>query len=57
MNTMLKDIHITDFRGIKELRVTEFSKFNVFIGRNASGKTTLLEAISVAANQVVPNGW
>jgi predicted ATP-binding protein involved in virulence len=41
-------IHIQGFRGIDELKMDLNPKFNLIIGENGSGKTAILEAISVA---------
>jgi len=42
---MIKDIVLENFRGIKAGQMKDFSQFNLFIGPNNSGKTTLLEAL------------
>ena len=41
---MLTDIEITKFRAFKGLHVHDLSRVNLFVGRNNSGKTTILEA-------------
>lgn len=43
----LKSIEIRQFRSIKELTISDFSKINLVVGDNNSGKTTLLEAIQL----------
>lgn len=47
---MLTRLDIENFRGIKKCTIPDFAKFNILIGKNASGKTTALEAISVASH-------
>ncbi len=42
---MFKNIKIKNFKAIKELEIAKFNKINIFAGGNASGKTTILEAI------------
>lgn len=42
---ILKDIHLGHFRNYDSLDLQFHSKLNVFIGRNAQGKTNLLESI------------
>jgi AAA15 family ATPase/GTPase len=42
---MFKNIEINNFRGVKNLKIDDFSKINVFVGPNNSGKTTILEAL------------
>jgi len=44
---MLKKIHIKNYRGIEKLEIDDFKKINLFLGKNNSGKTTILEAISI----------
>ncbi len=44
----LKSINIENFRGYKKLDLELHSDFNLIIGDNGSGKTALLEAITVA---------
>ncbi len=49
----IKSIRIIDFRGIED-RTFEFnSQFNVLIGDNGSGKTSVLEALAAAINPYV----
>ena len=43
----IKSIEISQFRGIKKLNVSDFSKINLIVGDNNSGKTTFLEAIQL----------
>ena len=41
---MFKSLHVKNFRAITDLTVDDLSSVNLFVGHNASGKTTLLEA-------------
>ncbi len=41
----LKNIEIKNFRGIDSLKIDDFSRVNVFLGQNSSGKTTILECL------------
>ena len=41
----ITSIEINQFRGIKQLTVSDFSNINLIVGDNNSGKTTFLEAI------------
>lgn len=41
-------IHIENFRGIEDLTIDLHPQFNLLIGENGSGKTAILEAVSVA---------
>jgi len=50
----VSQINIKEFRGIKECKEPiELSKFTVVIGRNNSGKSTLLEALSLLPHPLV----
>jgi len=52
---MLQCVHVRNFRGLKDLRVEGLGRINLFAGRNNSGKTTLLEALSLLAGAGWPN--
>ena len=44
----VKNLDIKEFRGIKSSKgAINFSNFTVLIGRNSSGKSTVLEALSL----------
>ena len=45
---MIESIFIKGYRGIKELEIDKFKKYNFFVGDNSSCKTTLLEAINTS---------
>lgn len=45
----LKDIELFNYRRFDERKFELNPKMNVFIGKNASGKTTILEAVTVVA--------
>ena len=49
-----KNIEITNFRGIDHLKIDDFSRVNVFLGQNGSGKTSILEAILILAGMSNP---
>jgi AAA15 family ATPase/GTPase len=51
----IKCITIKNFRGIDHLTVDDFSKVNVFLGQNNSGKTTMLEAIAMLISMSNPD--
>jgi len=42
---MYKNLDIENFRGIKHLNIEDLGRINVFLGKNNSSKTTLLEAL------------
>jgi AAA15 family ATPase/GTPase len=43
-------IEIKDFRGIDHLTINNLGQFNIFIGRNNTGKSACLEAIALLAS-------
>ena len=44
---MIKSIIIKNYRGIKDLEIDNFKKYNFFIGDNGSKKTTILESLGI----------
>ncbi|MHC4741789.1 MAG: AAA family ATPase [Planctomycetota bacterium] len=48
---MISSLEITSFRGFKALSVDDLSRVNLFVGKNNSGKTTILEAADLAASE------
>jgi len=46
---LFTDLHITDFRGIQDLKLSGFNRVNLIVGENNTGKTTLLEALALCA--------
>jgi len=48
LSPLIESIELTEFRGIRGCKnPIELSRFSVLIGRNNSGKTTILEALSM----------
>lgn len=43
----INSIEINQFRGIRQLTISNFSKINLIVGDNNSGKTTFLEAVQL----------
>ena len=50
-----KNIEIKNFRGIDHLTIDDFSRVNVFLGQNNSGKSSVLEAIILALGMSNPD--
>ena len=50
-----KSIEIKNFRGIDHLKIDDFSRVNVMLGQNNSGKTTVLEAIAMLMSMSNPD--
>jgi|GEM_PF-2955361 len=44
----LSRLHITNYRGISNLQIDDLRPINIFVGRNGAGKTSVLEALSLA---------
>lgn len=42
----IKEIKIEDFKGIKELHISDLGSVNFFIGKNNCGKTSILESLN-----------
>jgi AAA15 family ATPase/GTPase len=42
---MLRALRIENFRGIKRLEIRRLQRLNLVTGKNAGGKTSLLEAV------------
>ena len=49
-----KNIEIKNFRGIDHLKIDDFSRVNVFLGQNGSGKTSILETLLMLAGMSNP---
>lgn len=47
---MIKSIKIKNYRGIKDLEIGNFKKYNFFIGDNGSKKTTILESLGIGVS-------
>lgn len=52
---MLNSLYIKNFRLFKELKIEQLSRVNLILGRNNSGKTCLLEALNLYANNASVN--
>ena len=50
-----KNIEIKNFRGIEHLKIDDFSRVNVFLGQNNSGKSSVLEALLLLAGMSNPD--
>lgn len=46
----VESVEIKKFRGIKHGKIEDFKGINVFVGRNNSGKSSVLEALYLASN-------
>lgn len=51
------DIHITAFRGLRDVSLTECRDVNLLVGGNDSGKTSVLEAILLLSDPLLSDHW
>jgi len=49
MKKMMNNINIKNFRGIKKGQIKDFARFNLLIGDNNTGKSSILETIYLSA--------
>ncbi len=52
-----KSIHIERFRRLENLRLDDLGTVNLLVGKNNSGKTSVLEALAVMCNPFSPLNW
>ena len=41
----LVEFRVKNFRGIEEISLSDLGNFNIFVGKNNSGKSTIMDAI------------
>jgi AAA15 family ATPase/GTPase len=51
---MIESIHITNFRGFKNISVSDMKKVNLLVGPNSSGKSAFLEAVFLSSGSTGP---
>lgn len=54
---LLQDIRVVEYRGLKDLSLTDVGRVNLIVGTNNSGKTSLLEALYLLARQTDTAGF
>ena len=47
MNEMLKALNLRQYRGFESYRLTDLARVNLLVGKNNSGKTSILEAVEL----------
>ncbi|WP_170319574.1 AAA family ATPase [Polyangium spumosum] len=57
MRLPLESFTVERFRGIRDLELRDLGRFNLLVGRNNSGKTSVLEALSVFCAPLDPRKW
>ena len=53
----LENITIHQFRGLKELELKDLGQINLLVGVNNSGKTSVLEALSIYCDPLDLKVW
>ena len=53
----LDNVTIDGFRGLRNLRLDQLGLINILVGKNDSGKTSVLEALSILCNPLDPSEW
>ncbi|MBE9003654.1 AAA family ATPase [Fortiea sp. LEGE XX443] len=57
MNQVFDHLQINGYRGLKTVELSQLGQVNIFVGDNNSGKTSILEAISILCNPLDPFQW
>ncbi|MEI6429743.1 MAG: AAA family ATPase [Pseudanabaena sp. ELA607] len=57
MTHVFDHLQISGYRGFETLDLPQLGQVNIFVGDNNSGKTSLLEAISILCNPLDPFQW
>ncbi|MBP0017123.1 MAG: AAA family ATPase [Cyanobacteria bacterium SBLK] len=57
MTQLFNNLKIQGFRGFQEIELSDLGQVNLIVGTNNSGKTSLLEAISIFCNPLNPFRW
>lgn len=57
MTQAFDHLRISGFRGFESVDLSQLGQVNIFVGDNNSGKTSLLEAISILCNPLNPFQW
>ncbi|NJO08151.1 MAG: AAA family ATPase [Chloroflexaceae bacterium] len=53
----ITDLHIQQFRGLRNLHLSNLGQINLLVGANNSGKTSVLEAIATYCRPLDPWEW
>lgn len=53
----IETIHITNFKGLQNIRIEKCSNINAFLGKNNSGKSSILHAIDIACLAITIQDW
>jgi len=53
----LKSIFIKNFKGLEDIKIQNCSAINAFVGKNNSGKSSILHAIDIASLAIIVGNW
>lgn len=53
----LQSIYIKNFKGLKDIKVEECAAINAFVGKNNSGKSSILHAIDITCLAISAGNW
>lgn len=53
----ISDLHIHQFRGLRDLELQSMGQINLLVGGNNSGKTSILEAVAAFCRPLDPLEW
>jgi len=54
---LLKDINIDNFKGLQSISIKDCGRINAIVGKNNSGKSSILHAIDMAGLAIEVNAW
>lgn len=57
MQQHLEELTVQQFRGLRDLKLTDLGRVNLLVGMNNSGKTSVLEAVSIYCQSSNPLEW
>jgi len=57
MTRLFESLQISGYRGFEQIELSSLGQVNIFVGNNNSGKTSILEAVSIVCNPLDPFQW
>jgi AAA15 family ATPase/GTPase len=57
MTRLFESLQISGYRGFEAIELSSLGQVNIFVGNNNSGKTSILEAVSILCNPLDPFQW
>jgi AAA15 family ATPase/GTPase len=57
MSPIFQEVAISSYRGLQNICLTDLKQANILVGNNNSGKTSILEVISILCNPINPLTW